>query len=156
MSALAVDEPRTPVRVAEQERPAVRELEVALDAAVARNVYARLYDPTSRQTLEFPKSVFDVLVRVVHAMSRGDAVSVIPVHAMLTTQEAADLLNVSRPHVIELLNRKQIPYDKPDRPGGHRRVRLDDVLAYKTRRSAARRKLLADLTREAEDDDRYD
>lgn len=146
-----LDEPRAPVQPSERERPAVRQLEAALN----RPKRALLFDPDGGQ-IEFPKSVYNVLVQVVHAMSRGDAVAVIPINAVLTTQQAADLLNVSRPYLIQLLEAKAIPFEKAKRPGSHRRIRLEDLLAYKGQRSAARRKALEDLTHRAEDLGRYD
>jgi excisionase family DNA binding protein len=95
---------------------------------------------------EIPDSVYQVLVRVVHQMVQGHAVSIVPVHAELTTQQAADLLNVSRPHLVKLLEDGLIPYS---RPAKHRRVRLDDLMAYKKRQAAERRAALDELAAEA-------
>jgi excisionase family DNA binding protein len=146
-----LDEPRAPVQPSERERPAVRQLE----AALSKPKRALLFDPDGGQ-IEFPKSVYNVLVQVVHAMSRGNAVAVIPISAVLTTQQAADILNVSRPYLIQLLDEKAIPFEKSKRPGSHRRIRLEDLLAYKSQRSSARRKVLEELTHEAEGQGRYD
>ena len=69
-----------------------------------------------------------------------------PYHAKLTTQEAADYLGVSRPYFISLLDEGVIPYQ---RLRSHRRILLSDVEAYRQRRDAERRELLAEMTRES-------
>ena len=86
--------------------------------------------------LVLPPEVFEVLRDVVDAMAQGQAVTIAPVHQRLTTQEAADLLGVSRPTVVKLLESGEIPFEQP---GRHRRVRLADVLAYRERASVERR-----------------
>ena len=75
----------------------------------------------------FQVCVRGALIRVVRELSDGNAVAVVAVHAELTTQEAAALLNVSRPYVIGLLDAEKLPCTRAI--GGHRRVRLTDVLA---------------------------
>lgn len=74
--------------------------------------------------------------------------TVAPVHAELTTQQAAELLNVSRPYLIRLLEANQIPYRKV---GSHRRIRLVDVLEYQRLDEARRRDAQRELTRQAEE-----
>ena len=86
--------------------------------------------------LVLPPEVFEVLHDVVDAMAQGQALTIAPVHQRLTTQEAADLLGVSRPTVVKLLESGEIPFEQP---GRHRRVRLADVLAYRERASVERR-----------------
>lgn len=98
--------------------------------------------------VELPASVREVLVRVVRELAEGNAVTVLPVHAELTTQEAADLLNVSRPYLIGLLDDQVLPCTRTT--GNHRRLRLVDVLAYKRSRDAARRAALDEMSEEAE------
>lgn len=96
-----------------------------------------------------PDEVAMVLRDVVTAMAEGKAVTVAPHHTTLTTQQAADLLGVSRPTLIKLLEDEQIPYSQP---GRHRRLRLSDVLDYRERiRHDRDRNLdeLADLSDEA-------
>ncbi len=100
-----------------------------------------------------PTVAFRFFVDVLAELANGNAVTVAPVHAELTTQQAADLLNVSRPYLIKLLDEEQIPYR---RVGNRRKVQLVDVLDYKQRDAARRREILDELTREAEELGLYD
>lgn len=98
--------------------------------------------------LSLPRSAVELLARVLAHMAAGQAVSVVPAHAELTTQQAADLLNVSRPYLIGLLDAGDIEYRMV---GKHRRVRADSLLDYRRRDDHARREAadeLTDLTRE--------
>jgi len=86
-------------------------------------------------------------------MAQGQAVKVVPVSQRLTTQEAADLLGVSRPAVVKLLGSGEIPFELP---GRHRRVRLADVLAYRERASDERRVALDRMVEIADAADLYE
>jgi excisionase family DNA binding protein len=81
-------------------------------------------------------------------MAKGHGVALLPLHAELTTEQAADLLNVSRSFVIGLLEEAKIPFRVV---GKHRRVRLDDVIAYKRRDDQERLKVLEELVAQAQE-----
>ena len=98
-------------------------------------------------TIVVPSVAFRFFVEVLAQLANGNAVTVAPVHAELTTQQAADLLNVSRPYLVKLLDQRKIPYR---RVGNRRKVRLVDLLDYKRRDESLRRDIADELTREAE------
>ena len=102
----------------------------------------RLLDDPARETLSLPPSAVRLLVRILDEIGRGNAVTLTPVHMELTAQRAAELLNISRPSLIQLLNEGRIAFRKV---GTHRRVRLDAVIAYKRQAEAERRAALAEL-----------
>ena len=89
-----------------------------------------------------------MLVAAARQLAEGNGVSIMPVTADVTTQQAADLLNVSRPFVIGLLDKGDIPFHKV---GTHRRIRLKDLLAYRGRRDASRRAVIDRLATEAQE-----
>lgn len=99
-------------------------------------------------TVSIPTSALRLLLDVLTEIGQGNAVSIIPIHAELTTQEAADVLNVSRPFLVQLLEKGDIPFHKI---GTHRRVRYQDVIAYKNRIDAERRKALDELAAQAQE-----
>jgi excisionase family DNA binding protein len=97
---------------------------------------------------DIPPSVLEALRAVVTAMARGQTITLVPYGQVLTTQQAADLLHVSRPHLIKLLERGEIPYFRTDeRAGAHRRLALQDVMRYRHARNDHRRQKLAEITR---------
>lgn len=98
--------------------------------------------------LVLPRQAIELLRNLLTEMAQGNAVTIMPTHAQVTTQEAANILNVSRPHLIKLLESGELPFC---RIGTHRRIPLQDVLNYKTRRqedSEAAMQALADQAQE--------
>lgn len=98
-------------------------------------------------TIEVPLPAFRLLLEILRGLSIGDGVSVVRTHAELTTQEAADLLNVSRPYLIGLLEKEEIPCR---RVGNRRKVRLIDLLSFQERDDQERKRVRDKLAEEAE------
>lgn len=125
-------EPKTrhdePVTADEREVDAIRRVARLLDDSARDDAagVVRLTTPDG-QTLDLPASIRKVLRQAVPLLAQGDAVTVASLHKEMTTQEAADFLNISRPSLIKVLEEGAIPYVKV---GTHRRVRLDDLLSY--------------------------
>jgi excisionase family DNA binding protein len=110
----------------------------ALDAEAAEQVAAQL----DAGVLELPVSLREALQGIVAELRAGNEVTVMSSSAVLTTAEAAELLNVSRPHVVTLVDGGSIPHHMA---GSHRRLALADLLAFKTQRDAASRVALAEI-----------
>lgn len=100
------------------------------------------------EDLILPGYAINLLLAMLTEMSKGNALTVMPIHAELSTQETAELLNVSRPHLVDLLEQGKIPFRKV---GTHRRVLANDVFDYKQRIDAARLKALDDLAAQAQE-----
>jgi excisionase family DNA binding protein len=99
-------------------------------------------DDASKAMVKLPALAVGLLLRILEETARGNAVTIIPVHAELTTQEAAGMLNISRPSLIQLLEEGKIEYR---RVGTHRRVRFEALMKYKRRVDEERRKALDEL-----------
>ena len=100
-----------------------------------------------RDVIELPFAAVRLLIDLLDEMSKGNAVSLIPMNAELTTQQAADLLNVSRGFIVKLLDNREIPCRMV---GTHRRVMFNDLKAYEERTKRARLKALDRLTEESQ------
>ncbi len=136
-----------PVAPTESEARLARECVRSLAAQLARaNGVTELRVVTTDGTNEsvtVPTAAFRLLVMVLAEMASGNAVRLIPHHAELTTQEAAELLNVSRPYLVRLLDDGRIPFH---RVGTHRRVLFRDVMSYRKQHRRARRSALDELS----------
>ncbi|GGP39650.1 helix-turn-helix domain-containing protein [Saccharothrix coeruleofusca] len=121
-------------------------------AAEALHSRTRLVGPDGTE-IKLPEEVFAALREVVEALSNGLAITIAPHTAQLTTQQGADMLNISRPTLVRLLEEGEIPFEMR---GRHRRVRLTDLLDYQERARVRRRTELDELAREAIEDGSYD
>jgi excisionase family DNA binding protein len=144
MTPTAADECRMPIVAGEQESASVVRLRDFMETKDVSNDKHAVLESPDGQRLEIPTSIYKVLVVAVASMARGNAVSIVPVHHELTTQQAADLLNVSRPHLVKLLKQGGIPYHKT---GSHRRIYFEDLMRYRDVRDAERREALRELTK---------
>lgn len=105
------------------------------------------------ESVVLPSGSLEIFSSMLEAMAAGHGVIVFPLHAELTTMEAADILNVSRPYLIRLLENKEIPFRLV---GRHRRIRLDDIVEYKERTDREREAILNQMVAEAEEMGLYD
>ena len=118
----------------------MRELEIFLAQSASK---AALVDPKG-QARPIPDEIFRILDQVTNALAAGQGITIVPQGMTMTTQQAADFLGISRPTLVRLLEAGDISYD---RPGRHRRVKLEDLVAYQTSFRAERRAALRELQR---------
>lgn len=143
-----------PIAPSEEDRRAAQAVQALLEHInVERSEQAPRLLGTAGEALDLPEALVRVLVQAARQLARGNALTVVPLSKELTSQEAADILNVSRPYLIKLLEQGDIPYVKT---GTHRRIRLSDVMAYKRIRDAERRRSLARLTQMSQEMGLYD
>ena len=110
----------------------------------------RVTDGEQAEPIELPAGAVALLMDILEAMAAGQGVTIIPENAELTTVQAADVLNVSRPFLIKLLDEQKIPHRKV---GKHRRIRMEDVMAYKASIDAERESVLDHLAADAQEQD---
>lgn len=141
--------PLESIMAQKQEAESIRQIEhiLSLQGSQAKLVGA------DGKAITIPESVYQVLRQVVHAMALGQAISVAPQEQEMTTQQAADILNVSRPYLIKLLEQGEIPYINV---GTHRRVRSQDLMTYKQQRDIKRREGLKEMSQFLQNEGFYD
>ncbi|MFN3634357.1 MAG: helix-turn-helix domain-containing protein [Rhizobium rhizophilum] len=138
--------------------PSPQEAAIARVSGQALSPYARsraplkmrVTDADTSAPIELPAGAVALLMDILEAMAAGRGVTIIPENAELTTVEAAEVLNVSRPFLIKLLEEGSIPFRKV---GKHRRIRMEDVMAYKTAIDQEREGVLDQLVAEAQEQD---
>ncbi len=134
-------------QIADEAQKALREFRRA-DATSDAHVRLMESGTEGGEVVTVPRAAFDLFLEVLGQMANGNAVTIVPVHAELTTQQAADLLNVSRPHLVSLLEAGMLPYRKV---GTHRRILFADLSVYKRAQDASSREAVAELSRQAQE-----
>ena len=137
--------------------PVAREVQAAIQGQRTLAAYLATRADTQRiqildehdhaHQVELPTSALQLLMEILSELADGNAVKVVPVHAELTTQEAADMLNVSRPHLVKLLEEGVLPFHKT---GRHRRVRFADLMRYRDARQKESESAMAELAAQAQ------
>ena len=126
-------------------RASAQELSVLLaQMSMAERAHVKL----DGHDLILPRQALALLRDLLSEMAQGNAVTIVPTHAELTTQEAANLLNVSRPYLIKLLEKGEIAHHKVNK---HRRIRLDDLMAYKQQQALRSAQALDELAQQAQE-----
>lgn len=151
MSTL-LKEPLITPPVTPAESKLAREGSRLLAACISRGSTAHLRASDDGDEIEVPMAALQMLVDILNNMAAGNAVRLVPIHAELTTQQVADFLNVSRPYVVRLLERGDLPHHMV---GTHRRVHFRDLVAYKNARLVKSRATLTELAREAQEQGFY-
>jgi excisionase family DNA binding protein len=140
-------DPTEPVAPSKADAALARESARLLAPSLATangTVKVRLEEPNApNEPVDVPTVAFRLMLNILREMANGNTVRVIPGHVELTTGEAAELLNVSRPFVVKLLDEGQIP---SHRVGTHRRVRFEDAMAYRAAHRRLREKALDRLS----------
>lgn len=134
------------------ESDALKELDCALESTLQAQQSGNtsppaLIGPDGAQ-VPIPLSAYRALHEIVHHMAQGNSITLVPRPTELTTQQAAEILNISRPFLIRLLDGEEIPYRMA---GTHRRIKLEDVLEYRERRSGKRRSAIERLAEKSQE-----
>ncbi|MFT5917077.1 MAG: excisionase family DNA binding protein [Flammeovirgaceae bacterium] len=135
-----------------EQRIAANSLEILAiasdDMAVSREKGIEILIQETGVLITVPKKALQLLFSIIQNMAEGQPVSLVPSNTELSTQQAADMLHVSRPHFVKLLEKGEMPFKKI---GSHRRVLLKDLVAYETKLVAEREKQLDFLSKQAQD-----
>lgn len=138
--------------------PADREMKAAIESQRTLSIHLsteletqriQIFDQQNQaHPVELPTTALRLLVDILSELAEGNAVKVVPLQAELTTQEAANLLNVSRPHLIKLLQTHSLPHHTT---GKHRRIKLADLMCFKAERERASQQAMRALARQAQE-----
>jgi len=131
----------------EKESALARDSSRLLATCIGRGPTARLRVIDADGEIEVPVSALRMLVDILANMAEGNAVSIVPIHAELTTQQAADFLGVSRPYLVGLVERGQLEHHKV---GTHRRIYFRDLLDYRARSMVQSKSALDALAEQAQ------
>src|SRR5262245_20161693 len=142
MTELIDDRPTVLPSKEDSER--AREASCAISSIQPTELRVRVDD----KELVLPSAATRLIHHMLTEMAQGNAVTLIPIHAELTTQEAADFLNVSRPYLIRLLEQKKMPFHMV---GTHRRIRLEDLMNFKEEFERTRREAMDELAKQAQE-----
>jgi excisionase family DNA binding protein len=102
----------------------------------------------SREVIDLPTSAMKLLLRILTEMGKGNAVTLMPIHAQLTTQQAAELLGVSRPFVVKELKSGKLNYQMA---GTHRRIQYSDLMEYKAKMRQEHDSAMDELVKQAQE-----
>jgi excisionase family DNA binding protein len=118
-----------------------------------RSKYPEIEIEETEEKIRIPISALKLLARILKEISQGNPISIVPIATEITTQAAAEFLGCSRPHVVKLLEEGKIPYT---RVGKHRRIKYEDLTAYKKKMKSIQKRRIQDLMDLDEDSDLYD
>jgi excisionase family DNA binding protein len=142
----------TASRVYEPVSPSSDEIKIAQESSrtlsrfLKRNLRVQIAE--TKEIVELPVSAVRLLVDLLTNMAEGNAVTLMPLHAELTTQQAADVIGISRPYLIKLLEKGEIEYHMV---GTHRRIFFQDLKTYIDKNKKAREETLDELAEQAQD-----
>lgn len=144
---------RLPTQVEQEDAARLRSImDATRSTSGAYRFVLRNSEQSEPQEVHLDQAVGDALRGFLEIIAKGQSVQIVPIEAELSTKQAAAILNVSRPFLIKLLDEKQIPHRKV---GQHRRVRAEDLFEYKARQDQVRLRVLGELLKADEADDRF-
>jgi len=132
--------------------PAAQEGQIRELRRLVQSGGAKLVGPDGHQ-VSLLEPVHDLLLMILKNLQAGKAISIVPEHQQLTTQRAANILGVSRPFLVGLVEKGEIPFHMV---GSHRRIYLRDLLDYKRRRDSARHEPINNIARAEMEAGTYD